>query len=72
VSGYRTGRDTRVEEGISAREWGQTQARSSPVWPEEKWRRIGAIFGVDFIAEDRSVRLGTADEATAATDPDAA
>jgi hypothetical protein len=61
-----------VEEGISAREWGQTQARSSPVWPEEKWRRIGRIFGVDFIAEDPPVRLGTADEATAAADPDAA
>jgi hypothetical protein len=61
-----------VEEGIRAREWGQLQARSSPVWPEEKWRRIGAIFGVDFIAERRSARLGTADEARAAADPDAA
>jgi hypothetical protein len=60
-----------VEEGISAREWGQMQARSSPAWPEEKWRRIGGIFGVDFVAQDQPVRLEAADEATAA-DPDAA
>ena len=60
-----------MEEGISAWEWGQMQARSSPAWWEEKWRRIGLIFGVDFVAEDQSVRLDTADEAASA-DPDAA
>jgi hypothetical protein len=71
VSGPATRRDTQVEEGISAREWGQIQARSSPAWPEEKWRRIGAIFGVDFITEDQPVSLETADEAPT-PNPDAA
>jgi hypothetical protein len=60
-----------VEEGISAREWGQMQARSSPAWSEEKWRRIGAIFGVDFVADHEPVELHSADEAPAAN-PDAA
>jgi hypothetical protein len=36
---------------VSAREWGREQARNSPPWSEEKWRRVGAIFGVEFIAE---------------------
>ena len=63
-----------MEEGISAREWGRMQARSSPAWPEEKWRRIGAIFGVDFIAEEQPFELHPlhpADEARTAN-PDAA
>jgi hypothetical protein len=71
VSGPATGRDTQVEEGISGREWGLLQAGLSPAWSEEKWRRIGAIFGVDFIADDQPVSLDTAEEAAAA-DPDAA
>ncbi len=40
-----------MDERISAREWGRLQARSSPPWLEEKWQRIGAIFGVDFVAD---------------------
>lgn len=37
-----------MHEPVSAREWGREQARNSPTWSEEKWRRIGAIFGVEF------------------------
>jgi len=37
---------------ISAREWGRQQAKLSPPWTEEKWQRVGAIFGVDFLAGD--------------------
>jgi hypothetical protein len=57
-----------VEDGISGREWGETQARSSPPWSEEKWQRIGTIFGVDFVTD---VQVDHPDR-TAQADPDAA
>jgi len=39
-------------EPISAREWGRRQAAASPVWSEEKWKRIGLILGVEFVADE--------------------
>ena len=57
-----------MDERVSAREWGRLQARSSPPWPEEKWRRIGAIFGVDFVADAGSERV----DGAAKAGPDAA
>lgn len=39
-------------EPIDAREWGRRQAEASPVWSEEKWRRVGAILGVELLSRD--------------------
>ena len=38
-------------EPLSPREWGRRQAAASPVWSEEKWKRIGVILGVEFTTE---------------------
>lgn len=51
-----------MEAPISAREWGREQARNSPVWSEDKWRRIGAIFGIEF-AEAQEERAENARDA---------
>jgi hypothetical protein len=34
-------------EAVSAREWGRRRAAESPAWSEEKWRRVGAILGLE-------------------------
>jgi hypothetical protein len=41
-------------EPTDAREWGRRQAEASPVWSEEKWRRVGAILGVELVNKDNA------------------
>jgi len=36
-----------METSAAAREWGQRQAAVSPRWPEEKWRRVAALLGME-------------------------
>lgn len=31
---------------LTAREWGQQQARRSPPWSDERWHRISKLLGV--------------------------
>jgi hypothetical protein len=40
-------------ETSDAREWGRRQAEASPVWSEDKWRRVGAILGIELVNPDR-------------------
>ncbi|MES9541890.1 hypothetical protein [Actinomadura sp. NPDC000600] len=33
-------------------EWGKRQAAKSPQWSDAKWKRIGALLGVQLLAND--------------------
>lgn len=52
-----------MEQNVSAREWGREQAHTSPQWSEEKWRRIGRIFQVDFVAKQEETDHDSRDAA---------
>jgi hypothetical protein len=47
-----------MAEPVSPREWGRQQAQDSPLWSEEKWRRVGAILGVEFVGEQEPAETG--------------
>jgi hypothetical protein len=44
-----------------AREWGRRQAARAPTWSEEKWRRVGRIFGVDLVVPNDATRAQDAE-----------
>jgi len=52
-----------MTEPVSAREWGRQQARDSPLWSEEKWRRVGAILGVEFLGDQEPAEAEPRDAA---------
>jgi hypothetical protein len=52
-----------MTEPVSAREWGRQQAQESPLWSEKKWRRVGAILGVEFVGEQEPAEAEPRDAA---------